>query len=124
MIISPEQEKRDFEDSSGKTFKGDGYTVQHFAPIAIRYEESGKHIAVSAEFQSEYLKWTTFLPWILRIFIERTWLAIQIEEPMVWDNSSEQPITPEDAIIERIIKTLKWTKYTIRRVPTRLKEKP
>src|ERR1700735_4849924 len=109
MNISPESEKRFYGRPSKKTVEGDGYSVCFFPPMALRYTESGRCLTWSAEPQSKDRDWAKHLPLLVRIFTAKNWLAVDLEEPLFWDNSVERPLTPENAIIGRIEAALKKT---------------
>jgi hypothetical protein len=83
--------------------------------------EPGKCLTVSAEPQCKDPKWAKYLPWIVGLFTANYWLRVDIEAPLVWDNSVERPLTTESVVIERIEDALTKirSKYIICRIPAR-----
>jgi hypothetical protein len=118
MKLNPKIEEVFFGNAPSKTITGDGFSVHVFFPFAIRYIESGKTLTVSAEPRIKERAGTFFLPRILRELLANTWIEVCIQEPLHWDNSAEQPQTPEEVIVERIEASLKTSHfaYEVKRI--------
>ena len=87
---------RPYTDGSGKFFIRMGW------PIGLRYYEGIRAITIFFDLQSRARSWSRFLPGFLRSLSYQTTLKVYMDIPLVWDNTEEQPNTPDAVIQQRV----------------------
>lgn len=102
-------------------YHGAGFTVIPALPIMVRYSEDGRNVTMVAEPRVERKNrwWINILPDFFDVLFADSWLEVYAEHPLVWDNTTEIPSTPEEVILDRMKEALVasgW-KFVIRQVP-------
>jgi hypothetical protein len=114
-------EEEHFRSVKKHIYQGAGFIVIPALPIMIRYSEEGRNVTMVAEprLKKKNRWWTNILPDFMDVLFADSWLEVYAEHPLVWDNSTEIPSTPEELILDRIKEALKasgW-QFVIRQVP-------
>ena len=90
-------------------------------PIGLRYCEAGRTVTIFFDPLSRPRSWSHWLPFFLRSFSYQLFLDVEMETPIVWDNTEERPQTPDPLIQRRVEDALRLfgAPYTLRRTPVK-----